>query len=280
MNNFDHSSLFKEAELISENFKKVNNQLSETNLAAEFINGLFRDIIYEEFVYPEPEAWQEASVLLCFGAYQSWVMAYINSCAGLVDISNMISRRAIEFVCYLSKVNDDNERAYLWFKRSKSLKNRKKFTNIFSVPRKYFSTRYSHLHSLLVLHEQASEIAAHANFETLVTKLQEDEGHIATLSIQDVNTNEIISIGKVLIVGYKLLESIIQLMKDEFENPDQIQEKFSTLRELIRKARLSLANLDYQGNVPNDVLRDINNETNMELTEQYEKLKNKYTSNK
>jgi len=279
MTSFDHSTLYREAELIFNNFKTSNDQLNETYLAAEMVNGLFRDIIFEELVYPDPEPWQEASVLISFGAYQSWIMSYINACAGLSDISKMILRRAIEFACYLSKIKTNNERAQLWFKKSKDLKNRKQFSNIFTVPNKYFTEKYSHLRPLLVVHDRASEIAVHANFATLISKFQRDDSNqIVTLSIQDSNYTDMISIGMVLVAGYKLIETLIIVLKDEFENPDDVNEKFETLKEMIRRARLSIAELDYRGNIPSQILSDINTESNMDLKEQFEALKIRYQS--
>ncbi|MEX0780551.1 MAG: hypothetical protein WD491_10020 [Balneolales bacterium] len=277
MPKFEHSTLFREAELICKNFSSVNDQLSETYQAAELINGLFRDIIYEEFAYQDPEPWQQASVLLTFGASQSWVMAYINSSAGLIDISKMILRRAIEFVCYLSKACQSNERAELWFKRSESLANKKEFTNIYNVPNCYFTDKYSHLRPLLVLHDQVSEVSVHANYETLLSKFTKDDtDHIDTISLHDVNDNKLASTDLILITGYKILGSALSTVIENLGNQSRINTTFTSLRDKVRKARVSLAELDYTGNIPQATLDDINNDTGEGLKQSFDSLIARY----
>lgn len=129
-------TLYREVNLIKENFKKVNNALPDVYLAAEFINDHFDQLIATSLKNDNPSDWQFASLLMVFGSHHSWIHAYINTSIGFSDLGWMSLRRSIEFVCYLSKVKDSNKRAKLWMSKGESLKNRKEFSNLFSVPKK------------------------------------------------------------------------------------------------------------------------------------------------
>ena len=224
-----------------------------------------------------PSDWQFASLLMVFGSHHSWIHSYINTSIGFSDLGWMSLRRSIEFVCYLSKIKDSNKRAKLWMSKGENLKNRKEFSNVFSVPKKYFNDKYSYLRALLVLHDYASDYGTHANFEVLMNKYDVDEGNQKYIvSFQDIKMNIDTSLGMVLLSGYRILQSIIRILESEIHNSNLFLKSFENASESIRKARLRIAEHEFNGNIPVEIVKIINSDNEEAIEEKYQVLKDSY----
>lgn len=270
-------TLYREVNLIKENFKKVSDALPDVYLAAEFINDHFDQLITISFKNDNPSDWQFASLLMVFGSHHSWIHSYINTSIGFSDLGWMSLRRSIEFVCYLSKIKNSDKRAKLWMSKGESLKNRKEFSNVFSVPRKYFNEKYSYLKTLLVLHDYASDYGTHANFEVLMNKYDVDEEKQKYIvSFQDIKKNIDTSLGMVLLSGYRILQCIIRILETEIHNYKVFSKNFENASESIRKARLKIADREFNGNIPVEVAKNINSDNEDAIEEKYQVLIDSY----
>jgi hypothetical protein len=267
-------TLYHEVNLIKENFKKVNDELPDVYLAAEFINDQFDQLITTSLKNDNPSDWQFASLLMVFGSHHSWIHSYINTSIGFSDLGWMSLRRSIEFVCYLAKIKNSDKRAKLWMSKGESLKNRKEFSNVFSIPKKYFNEKYSHLKSLLVLHDYASDYGTHANFEVLMNKYDVDKiNQNYIISFQDIKKNIDTSLGMVLLSGYRILQDIITVLETEIQNSKVFLKNFENASESVRKARLKIAEREFCGNIPIEVIKNINSDNKDAIEEKYQVLK-------
>lgn len=271
------NSLYQQVDQLISNFKKVNDKSPEINLAAEMVNKVFQQLITKELEFRGEPNWLYASFLMVFGSYQSWSNSYIMTCAGFHDIGLMALRRAIEFVCYLSKVYKSDERAEIWMSKWSEIEKRKKFLNKFSIPTKYFTPKYAHLKDLLVWHDYASDFGIHGNYEVLADKYQQvANSNEVVFSLQSIREDIYLPIGVILLTGYRILQSIIKVLKDFIKDYDEFSSFFDKLSEMIRQARLKNAEIEYRGSIPRDILDTINSDDNSVFEENFKKLKEKY----
>ncbi|MBD3341416.1 MAG: hypothetical protein GF353_20085 [Candidatus Lokiarchaeota archaeon] len=273
------NTLHREVEQLKLNFKKNNDAIPETYLAAEMISNTFDELITKNIEFKNASDWQYASTLMIFGSYQSWMNAYIMTCVGYYDIGLMSLRRSIEYVCYLSKIYQSDKRARIWMGKWDDNDNRKKFANKFSIPSKYFSQKYSHLMELLVMHDYASDFGVHGNFEVLTTKYKKDEktGQLI-FSFVSVRDNIELPIGMMLMAGYRILQSIISVLKDYINNYAEFSGFFDNLSKAVHQARLKSVQREYKGLVPREILDAINSDNREAFEDYFRKLKEKFSN--
>lgn len=278
---FTYITFYQEVNQIKLNFKKVNDKFPEIYLAAETINNVYQQLMKKELEFRTDPKWLQASFLMVFGSYQSWSNAYIMTCAGFPDIGLISLRRAIEFVCYLSKVKNSDKRAEIWMSKWDNKEKRKKFISKFSVPKKYFTSKYEHLRGLLVLHDYASDFGVHGNYEVLVDKFQKvKNSNDLVFSLQSLRGDIYLPIGVTLLAGYRMLQSIIKVLKDYIKNSEGFSSCFEGLSDMIRKARLKTAEIEFEGHIPRYILNVINKDNNSVIEEYFEILKEKYNTDK
>jgi hypothetical protein len=271
------NTIYQEAAKIEEEFKEFNNTYTEINLAAEMVNVVFQQL-KDELVSVEKPKWLWVSGLMVFGSYHSWLSAYIMMCAGYDSIGLMSLRRAIEFICYLSKIHESDERAEIWLSKWNDPEKERKFSLIFSIPQKYFTAKYEHLKELLVLHYLASDFGAHGNHAALISnyKLARDTGE-TSFTLLSNRKDRYSPVGEVLLTGYRILQSIEKLLKDNIEDYDKFSSLLKELAEMIRKARIGTAEIAYQGNIPREILDAIISDDRSGLDPYFEELKEKYS---
>lgn len=266
-------TLFKEVELIQSNFQKTNANLPEIYQAAEFINSVFDRLITQSLVPEEGSRWQRCAFFMVFGSYQSWINSYIMTATGFNDIGLMSLRRAIEVVCYLAKIYNDDERAALWIEKGKDISKRKQFSNIFSVPQKYFSDKYKHLHHLLVLHDYASDYGSHGNFEVLIDKYKgsKDSGNVI-VSLQSLREDISPTLGMIVLAAYKILQSITIVLKEKILDSEKFEQNFEALKYQIKLLRKTSAEKYFKGNIPHEIAISIQEDSNVAYDEYFRKL--------
>jgi len=275
------NSFYREVELMRSNFEKVNKGLPETYIAAETLRDLFEELIGKRLNLNTAVEWEYSSSLMLFGAFQSWVVSYLMTSVGFHDISLMSLRRAIEYTCYLAKIQSSNERAKFWLDKFDSQKTRKIFTSKFSVPEKYLTDKYIHLKHLLILYDYTSDFGTHGNFEVLVSKMRDDADNKRRFFIlQDVDTSVSVSLGMILLLGYRILQSALFVLKQNIQDVEEFEKRIAPLSSMIKTARLKSANSEHDGNAPKDLLDAINEDTSSYTDEAYSELVLHYKKSK
>ncbi len=274
------NTLYREVERIDLNFKKFNDEFTEFNFAAEMINVIFRELIGKSIKVGTEPKWLYASSLMVFGSYQSWIIAYIMTCSGFHDIGLMSLRRAIEFVCYLSKVYKSDERAEIWMSKWNDVKKKKKFSSIFSIPQNYFTDEYEYLNELIALHDYASDFGVHGNYEVLADKCQQvKNSNEIVFTLQSFRKDIYSPVSMVLLSGYRILQSIEKRLKNNIENHDKISALFKELSKMIQKAKIKFAEIDFRGFIPREIWDAILSDDNTGLDSHFKSLKEKYSKN-
>ena len=80
----------------------------------------------------------------------------------------------------------------------------------------------------------------------------------------------------VLLSGYRILQCIIRILKTEIHNYEAFFESFKNASESIRKARLKIAEREFNGNIPVEVVKNINSDNKDVIEEKYQVLKDSY----
>ena len=151
--NVFQNSLFKHAEWVKRNFDASNSRFSKTNLAAEMINNLLDQLYSQEFQAGQEKLCDASVKMMLFGTYQSWTYAYVLTSSGLSDIGLTLLRRAIEFVCYIAKIHQSDERARIWKDQIQNEDLQKEFKRSFRIPDTFFREKYRELRPLLICHD-------------------------------------------------------------------------------------------------------------------------------
>lgn len=263
-------------ENLKNNFTLLTNNYPKLYLAAEQVTDLFDQLFTERIKINNGELWEYTSARMLFGAYSSWVYSFLMTASALNDIGLMILRRSIEFVCYISKIKNNDERAKLWINKSDNVKNRKQFSNMFSIPNKYLSEKYRHLVPLLVWFDYASDFGTHANFATLVTKWKEENVNKFTMSFQDPSERIPLSSFSSVKVGSILIEILIKDLNNNLKNVDELHERTNTMKKIVKEAAIEVSESEYDGNVPFNILQAINSDDKQILEKQFNDLKQRY----
>ncbi len=270
------STLINYVKTIQTNFKGVMDGFPQLYLASEALNDLFDQLFTQRVVPNEDELWQTESLRLLFGTFSSWSHSLIMTAAGFGEHGLSAMRRSIEFTCYISKVKDSNDRARLWVERRDSLANKRQFAREFGVPRAYFSEDYSHLKSLLVWHDHASDYGAHGNFASLATKWR-DVDNTFTMSLHDDPKSVPLSTGVAIQLGSSILESLMVDLSSLIKGPDQFRASVSTFKDMLTKTKLELARYELPNGMTPDILKTIESPDEKVLDEEFEELKKSYS---
>lgn len=169
------------------NFISIKNKFPQLYISAETLNGLFWKMYLEYVNLNVNVQWQYAVYNMLFGCLTSWMHAFTMSASGLDENALTSFRRSIEFVCYISKIKESNEKGQLWLNRRKDENSAKQFSNVFSVPRCYLSENYSHLKYLLVLYDFASDFGTHANISMIAPKNEEINSEFVPIVFDEEN---------------------------------------------------------------------------------------------
>lgn len=270
---FSDSTLFKLPEIIRENFSSLNLRFSKVYQAGEMINGLFDELLRREIEFKTGELWEKCSKMMVVGTYESWVFAYVLTGAGFSDIGLMALRRSIEFICYLSKICNSNERAQLWMNQLNQKDARIKFAGSFKIPDAYFKNKHEHLKYLLVAYDLASSYASHANFDMLSQKRVEmkDINEIA-LSFTDKKTDVPRNLGYIMLNGSRLIAALLKIFDKSIKRNPNFINSIKNLEKMVKEARLEVANFKYNGNIPRDIVKGINDNDTSLMEKQYQEL--------
>ncbi len=253
------TSLYQHVEAVAKNFAEISSQFPDMYLAAEAVNDILDQLYTERLITDGGEDWQRESARMVFGAYSGWVYAYIMTAAGLSELGLMSARRAIEFVCYISKMKDSNERAKLWVERNESRAKRKEFGRMFAIPRAYFGEPYSHLKQLLVWHDHASDYGAHGNFSSIAMKWRTERAKSDFLmSFQDEPIRVPLSAAVEVLIGSSIVDCLLLDMRDRIRDLEAFEKRVTTMKDIVRKARLEVTDFEWQGKVPKEILDAIN----------------------
>jgi hypothetical protein len=262
---------------LKKNFDLLPTSFQDLYLAAEQANDLFNQLFTERVVVQKGELWEHETQKMLFGTYLSWVQGFVMTAAGLADLGLVAVRRAIEFTCYISKIKNSNERADLWLSRNQDRETRKKFNGVFGIPRSYFEDNYAHLRHLLVWHDLASDFGAHGNFAALVTKTKDSKNSPAlVMSFQDDPSKVPLYTGTTLLMGFLIMEAILIDLRQLTKDPDEFRKRVETFKEMLRKARIEVAQYEFGGNVSVEILKSINSGDVSGLHSYYEELKRAY----
>lgn len=256
-----NETLYTHLDAIAGNVKLVNDNHPEIYQAAEMIRSIFDQAFTSELQLRHDVSWQFSTHIMVFAAYESWLYAYLLTSAGLEDIGYMAVRRAIEFACYIAKIYESDKRAELWQTQAKEEDARKEFSGIFSIPDAYRGKNYDHLREVLDIYELASDYATHANFEMISAKWQDmKNSKKLVLSFHDKPDRIPFALGTVMLTGYRILQSLIHQFNERIEYSNGFRNSLDALADMVRKARLLIANIDYKGNVPREVIEAINDD--------------------
>lgn len=273
-----NTTLPQHLEHAKNNLNSLIRKHPDLYLAAEQINDLFDQLFTERITINKGDLWEYASARMLFGAYSSWIYSFIMTATGLNDVGLMVLRRSIEFVCYISKIKNKNDRAELWINKSDSTKNRKQFNGIFSIPTAYFAPKYKHLRPLLVWFDYASDFGTHGNYAALVTKWKEEKENKFTMSFHDSPERVPLSSGSSIKIGSLLIESIVIDLKGNLKNIEEIYERINTMKEIVKRAAIEVAESKYDGNIPLKILQSINNDDIGALEMHFDDLMKRYQS--
>jgi len=278
-------TISRELEVINTNFRMFMKDFPSLYQAAEMVNGMYVDLIYDKLFSGQPSSWKTSAMLMLHGAHQSWVVSYLMTAGCHNDIGLMAARRAIEFTCYISKVHRNDNRAGLWFEAQKylwtqnedALQLRKEF-GCFSIPSAYFGENYRHLRHLLVFHDFSSEFGVHANYGTLIHKFHEDKNGTLTFTMQDIKNGigNVRSLGIIILLGHKILNSVVTVLKEEIKDFDNVQSNLTNLRSMIRRAKLEVGEVEFRGNIPRPILEALDSDENPDFDKRFEDLRERY----
>lgn len=274
-----NTSLPEHFRTIKRNFDSLIEQFPDFYLAAEQINDLFDQLFTERITIRNNELWEYASVRMLFGSYSSWTFSLLMTASGLNDIGLMALRRSIEFACYISKIKNSNKRAELWMSKSDNLDNRKQFNGVFSIPNAYFSYKYKHLSPLLIWYDYASDYGVHANYATLVEKWKNDnEVNDFKMSFHDSPERIPLSSFVTVQIGSFIIEVLIYDLNENLKDIDEFQKRIDVMKDIMRHARIEIAENEYDGHIPYEILKSINSEDSTAIDKYFKDLKSRYES--
>jgi hypothetical protein len=242
---------------LEENFNLLRGRFQQTYLAAEQLYDLFVQLYTERVSAQKDVLWEREAVKMLFGAFSSWVQAFAMTSAGLGELGLTAIRRAIDFTCYTAKIKGSNDRADLWLCRNEDADTRKRFSREW--------------------HEHASDFGVHGNFSTLVTK-ERNYGNPTALvmSFQDDPKNVPIYTGNTLMIGRLIVNAILIDLRELIRDPDQFRKRVGTFNEMLRMSRIEIADYQFNGAVPAEILGAINSGEYTALSPYFEDLKKAY----
>lgn len=257
------------------NYDSINAAFPKLNLAAEQINSVFDQLFVDQIDMKAYAEWSRSILKLLFGAHSSWMQSYIITSAGFNETGLMLTRRSIEFTCYLSKIMKSHKRNKIWLDRNIDEKSGRRFTSKFSIPGNYFTEEYKNLKPLLVWYDFASTYGTHGNFTTLVSKIKIDKVELV-MTFQDDKERIPMFTGVNIRIGALILESIVSDTHSYIKDKKKFEECFETLRKFVSEARVEILDFDTKGRYSNEDVKAIYDDDMAAINEMYKKLKDDY----
>ncbi len=269
-------SLHQYLDSVVQNYNKFKESFPKAFHTAEELNDLFWQL-YETDIASQPEIlWQQMSHEMMFGCLISWLNSFVNAVSGLDELAQTSARRAIEFVCYINKIRNSDERADLWMRQRKSDDSRKQFIREFSVPRCYFSKEYSHLEKLLLMYDHYSDFGTHANLSMLAMKKKE-EGPAFTDIVFDEFRYIPMNVNTKIYLGYLLVESILHSTKEFTRDNETLSRKLEAINSLVRLADAEIISFEVKSGIEPEIINTLLTNPTL-LKSKFEKLKQSYSS--
>ena len=266
---------------LSSNFENFTKCFPKIYLAAELNNDILDQFFTERFEYKDNVLWETLTSVMLFGVHMSWLQSFYLIASGLSDTGLAACRKAIEYVCYISKIYGSDKRAKLWQEKSKDINSSKRFSNEFSIPKCYFSDKYEILIPLLVYYDYASEFGVHGNLRSFATKWKEvkESGDIS-MSFQDDSQWIPQSSDINVQVGSFIIDALLSILKVHIKGYDEFSKSIESKRNSTRDARIESAKYTYGNNVDYQILKAINENDMTGIYGLYEDIKKKYSQNK
>ena len=255
------------------NYNGINEKFVKTNLAAEQINSIFDQLFVKQIDMNEEDEWSRSIMKLLFGAHSSWIYSYILTSSGLNESGLMLLRRSIEFTCYLTKIMKDHSKYKLWLNRNEDINSRKRFSDKFSIPKKYYSEKYKNLIPLIVWHDFASTYGAHGNFSTIVSKIVKDEETLE-VSFQDNKRKVPISTAVNVRVASLIIDVIVEETKKYIKDKDFLKNNYDILKKMVNDSRVEILSYDTDGKYTNEAVKAIYDDDMSAIHEMYKEIKN------
>lgn len=236
----------------------------EISCAAEAVHQLIDAMLFKSFCLDPDDIAMGTAMLMAFGAHAGWIQGYILTSSGHSESGLANVRRSVEFTCYAAKVVNNKKRALDWMHHRKDKEARKRFIRECSIPFAYVNDKYSYLRPLLVLYDQSNYYGAHGNFETLIRKYWETKDYDILFSYQDRKETVPMATGLIVLIGYRILQSLEVSLRPSLDRV-KLVDLFDYVSQAVRDARLRLAQEEYDGHIPENVLRVIHTDDNSEI---------------
>lgn len=272
-------SIFKHLEAIKTNSENLFKAFPLLYLSAESVSDMFDQLFVEQFQQLKGEPWEASVHKMIFGANSSWLQGVIMTSAGFNETGLICVRRAIEYVCYSSKIKNSNEKNIIWLDRGLDEDKSRLFSSKFSIPSKYFTEKYTPLKALLVWHDFASTYGAHGNFETLVGKWDSSIKEKVRMSFHDDKEGVPISTGVAIRIGSFIIKAFYEYFKDQLRESENFLDKINLMLDIVNKARIEVLDFDSKGKTKFEDIKAIYGKEEPAVDEMYEKLKSTYIKN-
>ncbi|NHZ85018.1 MAG: hypothetical protein GWP19_03955 [Planctomycetia bacterium] len=77
-------------------------------------------------------------------------------------------------------------------------------------------------------------------------------------------------------MGSILIEALIKDLNDNLKNVNELHERVNTMKKIIKEAAIEVAEAEYNGGVPFEILKAINNDDTEVLEKQFDDLMSRY----
>lgn len=252
--------------------ESVSNGYPKLAEAAEAINQAMTSLLTEDVIVNVDDSRQYSAYLMAFGSHSCWITSYIMASSGHLDSGWSEIRRAIEFVCYASKVAGDKRRALAWIKQRTDIRSRKSFIASCSIPLNYTDEKYKFLRQLIIAYDIASYFGSHANLETLGHKYHGVEKDKIKLTYQSDIEYSALDAGFIVLLGFRLLVAFRKILKPSLVNKKTIESVGEYVRMALISSRLDFASRKYGKEIPYNIVRFVYDDNQDEINEMFNKL--------
>jgi hypothetical protein len=270
MKNFENIQVF--AELIPEHIKSYMNAFPKESQAAESVHQGIATLVFNHLIIDLDDVGYSTAATLSFGAHAAWINSFNMSVAGYIDTGWSEIRRAVEFICYASKVIDSKERAIAWVKQRTDKDARRTFSRTCQIPTAYTSNKYEYLRELLVTYDIANYYGAHANLETLGGKYRYTDEQGLLFSYQ-ADKELVCRVAPMMILnGYRILQALRVIFDKKLRDPKEFDELMKYIDKTIIDLRIELANNAYNNSIPDHIIQYIVKDNRDETNKMFEEL--------
>jgi hypothetical protein len=149
------------------------------------------------------------------------------------------------------------------------------FRREFSIPKSFFSEKYSNLRQLLLTYDHASDFAIHANLSMLASKASDSDDELR-LSVFDNEQDIPVSAGNIIQFGSWIIESLMADLKQLLQGYDEIQFHLELFRQCQYKAKVEIKKFYAQDTIAPSIRAAMEPPLSY-LDTEFEKLKKKHT---